>query len=388
VSGSIEAHRGESEPIGIHLSMPDGRRLPVDELAAARERVFRTEGRKALEYGGNQGFEGLRDWLAFDYRSRESAPAEAGCILLTSGASGGLSDLCHALLTPGGVVLTEQPTFSGSLRTLAACGAEVVGISIGRDGLDPEDLERDLAKLVRARKRVNVLYTVPNFNNPTAALVSLERRRRIAEICRAAGIVVVQDDAFADLSLGPEVPSSFWSLMEGRGVAILGTFSKTLAPGLRLGWVLSEEKLAKELVRRRMDLGVSPLTARAVTAFCESGGYRSHVRRMIPVYRRKRDVLLAALEAFRPRLGNWSVPEGGFSLWIELIPALDSARLQKAAQAEGVLVANGRPFFVDEPRSQGIRVCFSHASETELTEAARRLERALEAARLRRPDAI
>jgi 2-aminoadipate transaminase len=349
--------------------MPDGESLPIDELSAAHESVLRTEGRRALEYGGGQGFEGLRDWLASDCRSRESASADAKRIVLTSGASGGLSDLCDALVTPGGVILTEQPTFSGSLRTLAASGAEVVGLSIGRDGLDPEDLQSAVVRITRAGKRVSFLYTVPNFNNPTAALLSLERRRRIAGICRAAGIVIVQDDAFADLSLGPEVPASCWS--------ILGTFSKSLAPGLRLGWVLGEETLAQELVRRRFDLGVSPLTARAVSMFCESGGYRSHVRRMIPIYRRKRDVLLDALEPLRPRLGSWDVPPGGFSLWIELALGLDAARLQNAARAEGVLVANGRPFFVDEPRSQGIRVCFSNASDTELTEAARRLERAL-----------
>jgi len=381
LSKVIELNRADSAPIGIHLSMPDGRLLPINELLAAHESVLRTEGRRALEYGGSQGFEGLRDWLASDYNSRESAPADSRCIVLTSGASGGLNDLCDALITPGGVVLTEQPTFSGSLRTLAASGAEVMGISIGRNGLDPEDFERAVTHITRAGKRINLLYTVPNFNNPTAALLSFERRKRIAEICRAAGIVVVQDDAFADLTLGPEVPSSFWSIMEGKDVAILGTFSKTLAPGLRLGWVLAEEKLAQALVLRRLDLGVSPLTARAVTAYCESGGYRSHVRQMIPVYRSKRDVLLGKLEALQSRLGDWNVPEGGFSLWIELISGVEAARLQQVARDEGVLVANGRPFFVDEPRSQGIRVCYSNASETELKEAVRRLERALEVAK-------
>ncbi len=377
----IRANPADSAPIGIHLSMPDGLLLPINELLAAHENVLRTEGRKALEYGGSQGFEGLREWLAAGYNTKESAHADARSIVLTSGAAGGLHDLCDALITPGGVILTEQPTFSGSLRTLAASGAEVVGISIGRDGLDPEDFERAVTNITAAGKRIKLLYTVPNFNNPTAALLSLERRQQIARICRAAGIIVVQDDAFADLTLGPEVPPSFWSIMEGKGVVILGTFSKSLAPGLRLGWILAEEKLADDLVGRRLDLGVSPLTARAVTAYCESGGYRSHLRQMIPVYRSKRDVLLARIEALRSRLGDWKVPEGGFSLWIELISGIESARLQQAAREKGVLVANGRPFFVDEPRSQGIRVCFSNVSETELKEAVDRLERALEVVR-------
>src|SRR5262249_9270414 len=158
-------------------------------------------------------------------------------------------------------------------------------------------------------KRIKLLYATPNFNNPTAALLSLRRREQIAHICRAAGILVVQDDAFADLSLGPEVPSSFWSVMEGEGVALLGTFSKTLAPGLRVGWILAEQRLTEALVRRRLDLGVSPLTARVIADYCTSGRYRSHIRDMVPVYRRKRDVLMSELDA---RLGIWNVPEGGF----------------------------------------------------------------------------
>ena len=186
-----DAHR--PTPIGIHLSMPDGLCLPTNELIAAHERVLRTDGRGALEYGGNQGYEGLREWLASDYRSKELAAVAAQSIVLTSSASGGLKDLCDALITPEDVILTEQPTFSGSIRTLVASGAKVVGITITQDGLDPDDLEQTVREVERAGKRVKLLYTVPNFNNPTAALPSVERRERIAEICRAANIFVVQD---------------------------------------------------------------------------------------------------------------------------------------------------------------------------------------------------
>lgn len=365
-------------PIGIHLSMPDGIRLPIDELIEAHELVLRTEGRAALEYGGNQGYEGLREWLASDYSSKESWPVAARKIVLTSGASGGLKDLCGALTNPGDVILTEQPTFSGSIRTLVTSGAEVFGITIADGGLDPGDLERVINQIGRAGKEIRLLYLTPNFNNPTATLLSLQRREKIAEICRTAGILVVQDDAFADLSLGPDLPSSFWSIMEGEGVAILGTFSKTLAPGLRLGWVLADQTVTDALVRGRVDLGVSPLTARAVAHYCASGSYRSHVHDMIPVYRRKRDMLLSELDAHRSRLGSWNVPKGGFSLWIKLDSAVDALRLQQAARDEGVFIAEGRPFFVDEPHSQAIRLCFSNASEAELKEAVRRLGRALD----------
>lgn len=382
LDNSIETNGADAlAPIGVHLSMPDGQRLPIDDLISAHERVLRTEGRSALEYGGNQGFGGLRRWLAADYSLKESVPVGAETIVLTSGASGGLKDLCNALIDPGNVILSEEPTFSGSIRTLVASGAEVVGIPIAQDGLDPDDLARTVREIEQAGKRITLLYLVPNFNNPTAALLSVRRRGRIAEICRASGILVVQDDAFADLSLGPELPTSFWSIMEGEGVAVLGTFSKTLAPGLRLGWVMAPGKVTDALVRGRLDLGVSPLTARVVADYCTSGSYRSHVRDMVPVYRRKRDVLLNELHAHRERLGTWNVPEGGFSLWIELESGVDALQLEQAARAEGVLVAAGHTFFVDEPRSQAIRLCFSNASEAELKEAVRRLGKALDVAR-------
>ncbi len=368
-------------PIGIHLSMPDGQRLPIDELISTHERVLRTEGRNALEYGGNQGFEGLRQWLAADYSVKESAPVGAERIVLTSGASGGLKNLCDALIDPGNVILSEEPTFSGSIRTLVASGAEVVGIPIGQDGLDPDDLGRTVREIEHGGKRIKLLYLVPNFNNPTAALLSRRRRERIAEICHESGILVVQDDAFADLSLGPELPTSFWSIMAGEGVAVLGTFSKTLAPGLRLGWIVAPGKVTDALLRGRLDLGVSSLTAHVVADYCASGGYRSHVRDMIPVYRRKRDVLLNELHDHRDRLGTWNVPEGGFSLWIKLESAVDALLLQEAARNERVLVAAGHAFFVDKPRSQAIRLCFSNASEAELKEAVRRLGKALDVAR-------
>jgi len=131
--------------------------------------------------------------ITADYRSKELAAVAAQSIVLTSGASGGLKDLCDALITPEDVILTEPPTFSGSIRTLVASGAKVVGITITQDGLDPDDLEQTVREVERAGKRVKLLYTVPNFNNPTAALPSVERRERIAEICRAANIFVVQD---------------------------------------------------------------------------------------------------------------------------------------------------------------------------------------------------
>jgi DNA-binding transcriptional MocR family regulator len=163
-------------------------------------------------------------------------------------------NLCDVYLRPGDVVITEQPTFSGSLQTLAGSSAEVIGVSIDDDGINPVALDESLARLKSEGKTVRLLYTVPNFNNPTAALTPAFRRAEIAQICQAAGVLIVQDDAFAELSLGPEAPSYYWTLAEGQNVVILGTYSKSLAPGLRLGWIAAPPSTIEGLTERRFDL--------------------------------------------------------------------------------------------------------------------------------------
>jgi DNA-binding transcriptional MocR family regulator len=288
-----------------------------------------------------------------------------------------LQNICDVCIEPGDVIILERPTYSGSIRTLIASQAELVSGEMDAAGLDPDGLERTVVRLKRAGKRVKVLYTVPNFNNPTGVLLPALRRERIAATCRAHGILVVQDDAFADLSLGPKVPPSFWSIMEGHGVVGVGTFSKTLAPGLRIGWVVAEARFIEALVDRRVDLGVSPLTAHAIADYCRSGLYEQHVRNMIPVYRRKRDVLLSALRTRCSRLGRWNTPQGGFSLWIELAPDVEAGKLHRASRDEGVVVAEGRSFFIEDSRARFIRICFSNAADSELEEAVRRLSRAM-----------
>src|SRR5215471_8758181 len=154
------------------MSMPDGQHWPIDALVAAYEGVLRAETRGALEYGGSQGFAGLREWLASDYSATESVPVTAQNIVLTSGGAGGLKDLCDAWIEPGDVILTEQPTFAGSLRTLFASG-EVIGLTNVPNGLHPDALEDVVKEQKQRGKRVKLLHTVPNFNNPTAVLLSL-----------------------------------------------------------------------------------------------------------------------------------------------------------------------------------------------------------------------
>ena len=271
-------------PIELTGGVPDPGSLPVDELIACNERVLRREGTFALMYGGPQGYPGLREWLANDVNRREALETGAENFVLTCGSAGGLENICETFLDPGDVAIIERPSFPGSVRTIMSCLPEIAGVAVEDDGLNVEELERTVARLQAEGKRAKILYTISNFHNPAAATLTLERRKRVVEICRAAGILIIQDDAYGSISFGEATPPSLYALAGGSGALLLGTFSKTLATGLRIGWVMGEKPIVDKITGMRFDMGVSPWSSRVVSEFCESGAFEAHVQRVIEIY--------------------------------------------------------------------------------------------------------
>jgi DNA-binding transcriptional MocR family regulator len=368
------------EPIMLAGGIPDPPTLPIDDLIASNERVLRREGTFALEYGGPQGYPGLRDWLAHDVNRREGLDLTGDNFVITCGSSGALENLCEALLDPGDVALIERPTFPGSTRMIVSCLADVRGVALDDDGLLPGELERAIAEERAAGKRVKLLYTITNFHNPAATTLTLERRKRVIEICRAANVLIAQDDAYGALSFGREPLPSLYALAGGDGAALLGTFSKTLATGLRVGWIMGDKTVVDAVTRVRFDMGVSPWTSRVLADLCESGRFDAHLPRMIEIYRQKRDAMLSALDERCGAYARWAVPQGGFFLWMELAEGVSPHRLYDAAWEEGVGYVGGRAFFDDGGGARFIRLCYSNVSEREIPEAVMRLGRALERA--------
>ncbi len=364
----------------IAFSIPDPDTLPLEDLIQSNERVIRRAGRLALQYGGPQGYPGLREWLAFDINAREGVDATNDNVVLTCGSSGAVENLCEALIDPGDVVFVERPTFPGSLRTITACLAEIVGIPTNRDGLDPDDLERAIAETKRAGRRPKLFYTQSNFHNPTAATMSLARRRRVIDVCRAENVLIAQDDAYGALGFDGQPPPSLYALAGGDGVVLIGTFSKALATGLRVGWIMGDKTVIDAITRVRFDMGVSPWTSRVLADYCERGLFDKHVHSMIDVYRRKRDAMEAALTQQLPILGRRRTPQGGFFLWIELPETVDPRKLYAAAWEEGVGYVDGRAFFDNGEGGRFVRACVSAIQDAAIPDAMRRLERAVERA--------
>ena len=368
------------EPIVLGGGIPDTPTLPIDDLIACNETVLRREGEFALMYGGPQGYPGLRDWLAKDVNRREGLSLSEEHFVLTTGSAGALENVCEALLDAGDVAIIERPTFPGSTRTIVSCLATVEGVALDEDGFDPDELEQVIARVKAAGKRPKMLYTIANFHNPAASTMTLERRQRTIEICRRENVLIVQDDAYGALAFGRDAVPSFFSLAGGDGAVLLGTFSKTLATGLRVGWIMGPKEIVDAITRVRFDMGVSPWTSRVLAEYCESGRYDAHVPRVVDIYRRKRDAMLSALEERCSKYARWGTPHGGFFLWVELSEGISPSKLYDTAWEEGVGYVGGRAFFDNGEGANFIRLAYSNVSESEIQEAVMRLGRALERA--------
>jgi 2-aminoadipate transaminase len=365
-------------PIMLTGGIPDPDSLPIDDLIACNERVLRREGMFALQYGGPQGYPGLREWLANDINRREGLDLRAENFVLTCGSSGGLENLVEALLDPGDVAIIERPCYPGSTRVMMSCLAEIEGVTLDADGLDCNSLEETIERIKTAGKTPKLLYTIANFQNPAASTLSIERRERVIEICRRNNILIVQDDAYGAISFGREPLPSLFTIAGGDGAVLLGTFSKTLATGLRIGWIMAAQNIIDAVTRMRFDMGVSPWGSRVIADFCESGRYDAHVPRMIEIYRRKRDLMLSSLEERCAKYARWEVPAGGFFVWLELSEGVDPRALDEATLEEGVGYVGGKAFFDNGDGANYVRLCYSNVAESEIPEAIMRFGRSLE----------
>jgi DNA-binding transcriptional MocR family regulator len=300
--------------------------------------------------------------------------------VLTTGSAGALENVCEALLDPGDVAIIERPTFPGSTRTIISCLATTEGVRVDHDGFDPDELASIITRLKGEGKRVKMLYTIANFHNPAASTMTLERRLRTIEICQREQVLIVQDDAYGALGFGREAIPSFYALAGGDGAVLLGTFSKTLATGLRVGWIMGAREIIDAITRVRFDMGVSPWTSRVLAEYCDSGRYDAHVPRVIEIYRRKRDAILAALNERCTSYAHWDVPHGGFFLWLKLAEGVSPSKLYDTAWEEGVGYVGGRAFFDNGEGANYVRLAYSNVTDAEINEAVLRLGRALERA--------
>jgi 2-aminoadipate transaminase len=358
--------------------LPDPGALPRDELAEVTRLVLAREGKDALQYGGPQGFAGLREVLAERTARREGLELTADNFMLTGGSAQALANVCFTFCDPGDPVIVENPSFSGSIRTIRAHESDVIPVPVDREGLQTEALAEVLERLAAGGRRAKLIYTIATFHNPTGSTMSLARRRELLDLAARHRALVVEDDAYGDLRYDGEPVPSLYALSGGEGVIRLGTFSKTLATGLRLGWTMARKEYVDAMVRMRLDMGSSPFTSRIVAEYAASGRLDRHVARMLSLYREKRDTMLSALERYCARWATWERPEGGFFIWVRLADGADCRRVVEVGQQLGVSTVPGLPFYCDGMGGEHVRLAFSYVALEEIEEAIRRLGAAME----------
>ena len=349
---------------------------PCDPAASADPDPGASLGAAALSYGGPHGYEPLREEVA-RFFARDQRPAvDAEHFVLTNGAAGAIDLAVSALLDPGDVVVTEVPAFSGSLRTLRGHGARLVGVTMDAQGMRVDQLDDTLQRLAAAGTPAKVIYASPTFHNPTGITMPVARRRELLQVAARHGVLVLEDTAYNELYFGAELWPTLAALAQGHFVITAGTFSKVIAPGLRVGWLQARPELLRLLMPARFDMGNSPLQHRMLHEFMVSGELAAHVARMRALYRSKMRSLAAALRATCGAAVQFTEPAGGFFLWLRLAAPLRAQTVQERALQRGVVFPVGRGFFPAEgPRPEGeyLRLAYSRVSVEELRLGAERL---------------
>ncbi|WP_019075371.1 PLP-dependent aminotransferase family protein [Streptomyces hokutonensis] len=366
----ILAVTARPEVINFAGGLPAPELFDATGIAAAYQAVFAEAPARALQYATTEGEPVLRAALA-DRTSARGLPTGPDDLLVTTGSQQALSLLATALLEPGDVVLVESPCYLAALQVFAFAGARVVGVPSDSDGLDPEALD----ELV-ARERPKLLYTVPSFQNPTGRTLPADRRAAVAAVAARRGLWIVEDDPYGELRFeGGRLP---WiAAHEGAAgrTVLLGSFSKVMAPGLRLGWLRAPTALLRACVvaKQAADLHTPTVNQLAAARYLADNDLDAHVARVAAVYRERRDAMLGGLADSLPEGSSWERPEGGMFLWARLPESYDTTELLARVVRQDVAYVPGAPFYAGEPERSTMRLCFVTQTPEEIREGLRRL---------------
>jgi len=336
--------------------------LAVDELADCAKAAIERDGKTVLSYGPGGGYGPLREWIA------ERHGVEPGRVVITSGSLQAFVFLAEQLVQPGTRVIFEAPTYDRPIKILRRLGAEMVGVPMDDEGLVTDALEEALA----SGPKPAFLYTIATFQNPSGRTLSEARRRRIVEIAREHELLVIEDDPYGLVRFeGAALPSLF-ELEGGGRVVYASSFSKTIAPGVRVGYYVMPAPLAAQIEALAVSTYISPpfMTQATVHEFVRRGHFEPNVERVNGLLRVRRDAMLEALERHAPEGAVWTRPEGGYFIWLDLDHDAPSLA---AAQAAGVTFVEGKDFFADGSGAQSMRLAFSYVSTDEIAEGVARL---------------
>jgi 2-aminoadipate transaminase len=362
------------EVISLAGGLPDTSSFPPDTFAAMTTRIAAESCAKALQYGPTEGLEGTKQCIG-QVMAAEGMHVDPEDIVVTTGGQQVIDLVSKTLLDPGDVVVAEGPTYPGAVPTFCAYEADVVQIDMDAEGMRVDLLEETLERLERDGRRPKFIYTVPSFQNPAGVTLSLPRRQRLVEVARQRELLVLEDNPYGLLRYEGEAPPPLFSLDGGVYVMYLGTFSKILSPGIRLGWVVAPPPVLEKinLGKQASDLCTSTLSQLMVQAYFELGRWRDYVDSLTEIYRARRDTMLDALADHFPPQADWTRPGGGLFIWATLPDFIDTTDLLARALRDNVAFVPGSAAYLDGRGHSSMRLNFSGCGKDDIREGIRRI---------------
>jgi 2-aminoadipate transaminase len=362
------------EVISLAGGLPDTSTFPAEDVAALMARVAAAASARALQYGPTEGMHELRACIV-RVMAEEGMAVDEDDLLVTSGGQQVIDLVCKTLIDPGDVIVAEGPTYPGAVPTFGAYQADVVQIDMDADGMRVDLLEEALERLARDGRTPKFIYTVPTFQNPAGVTMSLQRRRRIVQLAAERELLVLEDNPYGLLRYDGDPLPPLYALDGGEYVIYLGTFSKILAPGLRLGWAAAPRPVLEKLSlgKQGTDLCSSTFGQHFVVEYFAQRDWRDLITALRTLYRRRRDTMLDALAEHLPPEAAWTRPAGGLFIWATMPDYIDTTDLLARALREHVAFVPGRAAYLDGRGNAAMRLNFSGVSEERLREGVSRI---------------
>ena len=375
---SLFAVASRPEIVSLAGGMPNLSAIPMEVMASIVEKLTREHGQEALQYGSGQGHPKLREQIC-DVMALEGIRANPDDVLITTGSQQALDLISRIFIDPGDVVLVEAPSYVGALGTFFQYEASVVHVETDENGVVPDSLRQAIKTLRYQGRRIKFLYLIPNYQNPSGVLLPSARRTEILDICRSEKIFIVEDNPYGLLGFDRPSPNAMRA-EDSENVIYLGSFSKTIVPGFRVGWALVPQALREKLViaSESSILCPSNFSQMAISSYLADQPWRDQIANFCQLYKVRRDAMLESLDSYFPKSATWTKPQGGFYVWVTLPNEIDTKAMMPRAIVAKVAYVPGTAFYADGFGSWSMRLSYCHPTPERIREGVKALGHVVE----------
>lgn len=378
MNDQADSNQAQSTPQGVvagsiplFAGHPSHDLLPILDIQQTIDSAFnQADVTRMFDYGDEQGDPDLIAFLVERFNRQENLAITSDNLMIIAGSTGGVTMITNRLTQPNDVILVDAPSYRDALHIFRDNQLDMHSIPIDEGGIIVAEMAKTLESLKAENRLPKFYYVVPNFQNPTGITLSQARREAIIELSQQYDFVIVEDDVYSDIRFVDDIPPSFFALAKGKNALRLGTFSKTLSPGLRMGWLLGDVEKIQRFVtsgKLRMGGGANPFTAKIVADYCKSGAWDKHIQWLRGQYQTRRDIALATLEESMPASVTWTKPDGGYFIWVTLPDAIHVTEFEKIANQNNVYFSSGMGFFVNpDDGKHNLRLSFSFVAHDDM----------------------